>query len=234
MERFIGTAHTTGLVRGAPRHLKSPISDVLLAALAIALARWGSSPLSLVDLEAHGREELFPDVNLTRTVGWFTSIYPVLLDGGAGDIRAVLKSVKRELRSIPHAGIGYGILRYLHPDPAVRERFRHQPKAELCFNYLGQLDQVLERSGPFLPAEESAGESQPPDSPQSHLLSLEVSVAGGRLRSLWTYNKDVHEQETIERLADYYRDALEVAASACCQVEPILARERTSDERLGA
>jgi hypothetical protein len=92
-----------------------------------------------VELEGHGREELFEGVDLSRTVGWFTSAFPVLLEvpagGGAGEL---LRSVKDQLRAVPARGIGFGILRRLSPDAAVRERLAAIPAPQVNFNYLGQ------------------------------------------------------------------------------------------------
>jgi len=214
-EAAIPHDQTELLLRGAPKKLKSPISEILLSALAITLARWTGNPWSQVHLEGHGREELFPDVDLTRTVGWFTSIFPVLLHGQTDNFEATLESVRREFRSVPDGGISYGILRYLHPDSSIRERFEQLPDADICFNYLGQFDTTLKASGPFISTPESPGDSQPPETQQSHLLAVDASVMGGRLRHVWTYNKDAYSQETIERIAGYFNEALETAAGLC-------------------
>jgi hypothetical protein len=102
------------------------IDDLLLAALANALEALKPGPW-LVDVEGHGREELFDDVDLSRTVGWFTTIYPFLLETGADPL-----AVRDARRNLPHGGIGYGVLRYLagHSElSAIR--------SDVCFNYLG-------------------------------------------------------------------------------------------------
>ncbi len=93
-----------------------------------------------MDLEGHGREDLFEGVDLSRTAGWFTTIYPVVLrlDAGVGPGEA-LKAIKEQLRGVPHRGIGYGLLRYLRGGEAS-ERLATLPAAEVSFNYLGQLD----------------------------------------------------------------------------------------------
>ena len=92
----------------------------------------------MLDLEGHGREELFPDVDLSRTVGWFTTLFPSFCAArparAAGErVRAVKESLRR-----PGAGIGFGLLRYASPDPEVRARLAALPQPGLAFNYLGQ------------------------------------------------------------------------------------------------
>src|SRR5436190_2803876 len=108
----------------------------------MALAPWTGTATLRIDLEGHGREAIFEDVDLSRTVGWFTSIFPVVLDLAAGDDpRSMLLSVKAELRRLPNRGMGYGLLRYLSEESDVVEKLRSLPPAEISFNYLGQFDQ---------------------------------------------------------------------------------------------
>src|SRR6185295_15826710 len=110
------------------------IDDVLLTALARAFQRWTGEDALLVELEKHGREDLFEDVDLSRTVGWFTNAFPVLLR---------VEAPKEQLRRIPRGGIGYGLLRYLCRDEEVARQMRVLPGAAVSFNYLGQLDQMF-------------------------------------------------------------------------------------------
>src|SRR6185295_6301773 len=99
--------------------------------------RWSGQRHLRLDLEGHGREELFDDVNLSRTVGWFTTIYPVVLaPPQSASLEEALKTVKEQLRAIPNRGIGYGLLRYLRNDEQTRS-LRTTPSL-LSFNYLGQ------------------------------------------------------------------------------------------------
>jgi non-ribosomal peptide synthase protein (TIGR01720 family) len=124
------------------------VQDVLLAGLAAAVVRWRSprGGAVLLDIEGHGRHEVVPGADLTRTVGWFTSVYPVRLDVGRPDFAAlsaggpdagrVLKRVKEQLRAVPGDGLGHGLLRYLNPDtgPALAAA----PVPRMGFNYLGR------------------------------------------------------------------------------------------------
>ena len=104
---------TLTLLRDVPSAYRTQINDILLAALGSALSRWTGSPLVHITLEGHGREELFDDVDLSRTVGWFTTTFPIRLDlRETNDPGDLIKSVKEQLRRVPNRGIGYGLLRY--------------------------------------------------------------------------------------------------------------------------
>ncbi|SBT41192.1 non-ribosomal peptide synthetase [Micromonospora narathiwatensis] len=143
---------TAPLLTRVPAAFHGRVNDVLLTALALAVGRWrhrrGEPDAAglLVDLEGHGREELAAGLDLSRTVGWFTTMYPVRLDlgrldlaeafaGGAAAGRAV-KRVKEQLRAVPDNGIGYGLLRHLNADTA--RRLADLPAAQIGFNYLGR------------------------------------------------------------------------------------------------
>ena len=151
---------TEPLLGRVPSAFHGGIQDVLLSGLVLALVDWqrrqngsrgaassGSDhPAVLVDVEGHGREEVFADVELSRTVGWFTSLYPVRLDAGTVDVAAALaggaslgravKSIKEQLRAIPEKGLHYGLLRHLNEKR--RRSLPALPAPELGFNYLGR------------------------------------------------------------------------------------------------
>ena len=126
-----------------------------------------------MDLEGHGREEIVPDVDLSRTVGWFTTIYPVLLDvSEATNAEEMLEAVKQQLRAVPNKGIGYGLLRYMSGDAEV---FTSLPQAQVNFNYLGQFDQSVGQSTAFGPAPESTGSPRNAEGQRMHLLEINGS-----------------------------------------------------------
>jgi amino acid adenylation domain-containing protein/non-ribosomal peptide synthase protein (TIGR01720 family) len=197
---------TRELLEDAHRPYNTRINDLLLAGLARSLSAWTESPYVLLDLEGHGREEIFPDVDLSRTVGWFTSLYPVLLDLAASpDPGSAIKAVKEQLRNIPGNGLGFGLLR--HP-PTGAPRLAGLPRAEISFNYLGQLDAALPESTPFRGADESFGAQTSPRARRAYLLDWTGGVFAGRLQMTCAYSADIHRQETVERLADGFRDQL--------------------------
>ncbi|HEY0735126.1 MAG TPA: condensation domain-containing protein, partial [Herpetosiphonaceae bacterium] len=190
------------------------INDVLLTALAQACASWTGAATLLVDLEGHGREELFADVDLTRTVGWFTALYPVLLDlRGVAAPGAALKAVKEQLRQIPNRGVGYGVLCYLSTDAAAQ--LCALPQAEISFNYWGQGDQAMPMDGLFSPARESSGPSQSQAGMRKHLLEITSIISQGRLHMEWTYSAALHNQAAIEWLAQGYLGALRTLIDHC-------------------
>jgi amino acid adenylation domain-containing protein/non-ribosomal peptide synthase protein (TIGR01720 family) len=207
---------TTQLLREVPEAYQTQINDILLAAFAQAFGDFTSSDVVLVDLEGHGREELFDDVDLTRTVGWFTTVYPVVLDLDAqASAGATIKSVKEQLRAIPTRGIGHGALRYLREGDALSTALAALPQAEVSFNYLGQLDQALPESSPFRWARESSGPTHSPRARRRYLLDFNGSVAKGVLTVRFLYSEATHDRETVERLAARYLDDLRGLIAHC-------------------
>lgn len=169
----------------------------------------------LIDLEGHGREELFADVDLSRTVGWFTSMFPVQLQLSSEEIGELLKSVKEQLRKIPERGIGYGILRYLNQDEKIRTQLAALPPAEVSFNYLGQFNSSQDQQVSWQGVWESAGANQSPQINRAHLLDINTLIVEGQLQIIWTYNSRVHNRLTIESLADKYINALQNLIAHC-------------------
>jgi non-ribosomal peptide synthase protein (TIGR01720 family) len=198
---------TRMLLEQVPRAYNTQVNDVLLASLGLALTGWVGQPSVWIDLEGHGREALFDGADLSRTVGWFTTMFPVKLDlRGTVGPGEVLKSVKEQLRGIPRRGIGYGMLRYLRGDEAVATLLRAPPQPEVIFNYLGQFDDTP--TSPFGWLQESMGPAHSPLARRSHLLSINSLVVDGRLRLDWGYSEAVHRRNTIERLARNFMEAL--------------------------
>jgi non-ribosomal peptide synthase protein (TIGR01720 family) len=207
---------TRALLQQVPMVYQTRINDVLLTALVQAYVEWTGISMLLVDLEGHGREEVFADVDLTRTVGWFTTIYPVLLDlRQAAGLGEALKVIKEQLRGVPQRGIGYGVLRYLSADEEVVAQLEALPQAEVSFNYLGQVDAAAGSWALFGAAPESSGASQSARGMRSHLLEISSVIAGERLQLVWTYSEQFHRQATIERLAHGYLRALRALIAHC-------------------
>jgi amino acid adenylation domain-containing protein/non-ribosomal peptide synthase protein (TIGR01720 family) len=198
----LSAAETRALLLEVPRVFRARIQEVLLAAVARALAGWIGSGRLPIDLEGHGRaeEEVDADLDLSRTVGWFTAVFPVALDlVRTDDPAAVLRAVKERLRAIPRQGIGYGVLRYLSDAPEAAA-LREGPQAEVIFNYLGRLDRVLPGDSLFAPAPESAGRERSPARLRRHLLEIDARVGGDRLMLGLTHGP-AHRRATVEALA---------------------------------
>jgi non-ribosomal peptide synthase protein (TIGR01720 family) len=206
---------TRSLLSETPSAYRTQINDVLLTALVLSMARWTGRRSLLLHLEGHGREQLFEDVDLSRTVGWFTSLYPVKLDLEASlDGGEALKSVKEQLRNIPRRGIGYGVLRYLRPDTASA---LESVSPEVSFNYLGRFDQLLPEYAPVALASESTGPLAGESTSRAHLLDINGVVVQGRLQLAWTYSRNRHHRATIEELASRFLRALKDLMEHCRQ-----------------
>jgi non-ribosomal peptide synthase protein (TIGR01720 family) len=184
-----------------------------LTALVEAMADWTGRRTLLVALEGHGREELLTDMDVSRTVGWFTSLFPVLLDlETARDPASALKSVKEQLRAIPHRGIGYGILRHLGRTDGLPE-----PEPEISFNYLGRMDGMDAEAFRF--ARESCGSAASSIGNRPHLINIAGIVREGRLELQWTYSTAVHAPSTIEAMAANFVARLQELIAHCQATE---------------
>nr|WP_281390719.1 non-ribosomal peptide synthase/polyketide synthase [Sphaerisporangium rubeum] len=212
---------TSALLTRVHRAYRTQINDVLLAGLLQALGRWAGTNAVTIDLESHGREAITDGVDLSRTVGWFTSIFPVALSGtDLNDPAGVLKSVKEQLRGIPRRGVGYGALRHLTEDgDAALRRLRNLPGPQVLFNYTGGADVAGDDSVGLLARElpaDLAGPTEGDEQTRSHVLQIEVSQsAEGRMVFEWYYSANLHDTATVERVAQGYLQALRELAAHC-------------------
>jgi non-ribosomal peptide synthase protein (TIGR01720 family) len=204
----LGEENTRALLKEVHAAYRTEIQDVLLTALVDALAGWTGRDELLIDLEGHGREDLFEGVDLSRTVGWFTTICPVRLKRVAGGPGEALRGVKEQLRRIPHRGIGFGVLRYLQGEEL-------RSGAQVSFNYLGQFDQALGDTGLLAPAPESSGRAFSERGRRPHLIEVSGLVSGRRLLLEWAYSEAVHERRTVEALARSFVGSLSSLIAHC-------------------
>ncbi|GLH79079.1 hypothetical protein SSBR45G_39880 [Bradyrhizobium sp. SSBR45G] len=205
---------TTKLLKQAPAAYRTQVNDLLLAAVARAVGRWSGRDEVLVELEGHGREAIFDDVDLSRTVGWFTTAFPVRLSHCASDDATLIKSTKEELRAIPSRGLGYGLLRHCG-SPEQREALAGATEPRIVFNYLGQFGASLGADSAFTVAPEGAGPSRSASAPLGRWLSINGQVLDRELRLTFSFGRKRYRRATIERLAACYSDALRELVAHC-------------------
>ncbi|WP_369182153.1 non-ribosomal peptide synthase/polyketide synthase [Streptomyces sp. Y1] len=225
----LSAEQTEALLARVPAAFHAGVNDVLLAALALAVAHrrrlrgQDAGSALLVDLEGHGREDLGDGSDLSRTVGWFTSMYPVRLDPGAVDWTELcaggpaagraLKRVKEQLRALPDNGLGYGLLRYLNP--RTGPQLAALPAPQIGFNYLGRFEApaVTDLSTHQVVAE-AAGRAggTDPRMPLPHPLEVnalaEDAGEGARLTATWSWPGGMFAEEEVRELAEDWLSVL--------------------------
>ena len=207
---------TRDLVVEVPRTYKTQINDALMFALVKAICSWTGGNSALIELEGHGREAILDGIDASRTVGWFTTLYPVWLQlPAAGEMRGQIQSIHAALQRIPHHGMGFGILRYLSENRETSAAMERLPRAEISFLYMGQFDQAFSSDSLFAPALESVGSAHDPDGERCHLLEINSLIRQGRLQMSWTYSRNRHRQQTIRSLAREYMNELRALIASC-------------------
>ncbi len=219
VQTSLGREETGALLREVAEAYRTRIDEVLLTALVQAIGRWTGRRRLLVEVEGHGREEIGEGIDVSRTVGWFTTHYPLVLEvaegAGAGE---ALKGVKEQVRGVPGRGMGWGLLRWLREGEGEGEGGGEAlggVEAEVGFNYLGQFDQVVGEGAAFAPARESAGPERSLRGRRRYLLEVVGSVFDGRLRMSWTYDANRLRRETTEAVAQWYMEALRDLIEHC-------------------
>ncbi|RFM37313.1 surfactin non-ribosomal peptide synthetase SrfAA, partial [Bacillus inaquosorum] len=189
------------------------INDILLSALGLTMKEWTDGAKIGINLEGHGREDIIPNVNISRTVGWFTAQYPVVLDMSEADASAVIKSVKENLRRIPDKGVGYGILRYV-TETADTKGFT----PEISFNYLGQFDSEV-KTDFFEPSAFDMGRQVSEESEALYALSFSGMIRNGRFVLSCSYNEKEFERATVDKQMERFKENLLMLIRHCTEKE---------------
>ncbi|MCZ8521358.1 MULTISPECIES: non-ribosomal peptide synthetase [Paenibacillus] len=184
------------------------VQDLLLAAWALAMRQWTGRTSFVVELEGHGRNAAALDVS--RTVGWFTSMFPLKLEAAASTLPEVIKGVKEKVRRLPDEGISFGVLKYMHPEA----RLASPRRAEVRFNYLGQFQQEIENDW-FSLSDHGTGSDTDPSNPATAELDVQCLYVGGTLRVQLHYNRLAYREETMNRLLGMYMDRLQEIIRHC-------------------
>jgi surfactin family lipopeptide synthetase B/lichenysin synthetase B len=206
------------LLTDAHRPYGTEINDILLCALGLVIGEWTGQSKLCLNLEGHGREEIMPGMIVSRTVGWFTAQYPVVLEiNKDAPLPNLIKSTKESLRSIPHKGIGYGILHYLTASEH-KDGLAFKLKPEISFNYLGQFDRELHTDF-FGPSPYDMGHQMSKEAESLFPLNFNGFVHGGRLVISCTFNKQQYFRGTINGLMDRFQYHLLQIINHCASKE---------------
>jgi non-ribosomal peptide synthase protein (TIGR01720 family) len=206
------------LLHEAPRRLQSPVQALLLGALLLAWREWSGADSLRLDLEGHGRDVL-DGYDVSRTVGWFTTVFPLRLamPDGAGHLEPATTAVRQAqeaLDALPLRGAAHGLLRYLSPDVVTREALASQARPALLFNHLGVRDPALAPASRLRVTDEPTGLMRSPDAPRAYLLELNSRFQDGSLVLTIEYSREVHDADSLERFALCLRDALDAVSRA--------------------
>lgn len=214
---------TASLLSQAPAAYRTQVNDLLLTALARTLCAWSGQECVLVELEGHGREphvsddsDANNDIDLSRTVGWFTALFPVRLRPGRGDVGDGIRAVKEQLRQVPNKGLGHGVLR--HMDEQGRAVLAEGTKPKVTFNYLGQVDgKASTQDNVWRLSETQPQEQRSPRSTRRTWIDIGAMVREGCLQVQWTYSERIHDAATMGRLADAFINELKSLISHCVE-----------------
>ncbi|WP_344010807.1 amino acid adenylation domain-containing protein, partial [Streptomyces thermospinosisporus] len=216
VEVRLGREETEALLHRLPSVYRTQINDVLVAALGRALADWTGADRLVLGMEGHGREELFEELDLSRTVGWYTTHFPVALTlPAARGWGETVKSVKEQLRAVPGRGLGYDALRFLSEPGTPGHALRADRLPPISFNYLGQFDSVTAPDGLIRGRLPSLGHDHAPDELRPYLLDVVGMVEDGRLGFTWIFSGEVFDRSTVERVAGEHVAALRALVDHC-------------------
>ncbi|MED1716184.1 condensation domain-containing protein, partial [Bacillus paralicheniformis] len=180
------------------------MNDILLTALGLALKEWTGQEDFIICLEGHGREDIIDGLNISRTVGWFTSQFPALIQmRHSGDIGYQIKQIKEELRHIPNKGIGYGIYRYLTEEGKKAKPIKH----DISFNYLGQFTEMAD-SGLFTRSILPSGDPLSPETEKPNALDIVGYIEDGILTMSIAYHSLEYKESTVAAVAASFKTYL--------------------------
>lgn len=197
----LSPSDTKYLLTECARVYHTKINELLLAGVYLGICQWREKDGVRLLLEGHGREDMFEHIDLSETVGWFTSLYPLTLKGSSSITSEVIMSVKEQYRAIPNNGMGYGLLHYGRRDQEIID-LAQANYPQLCFNYLGQLDQNVKTDNQFRLAQETIGHHISSKQRRLNQLALNGQVLNGQLEFTIDYSEQEYLPETIERLRD--------------------------------
>nr|WP_258957390.1 non-ribosomal peptide synthetase [Bacillus wiedmannii] len=206
----LSESETSYLLYQAGRAYNTEINDLLLTAVCRAVNKLDGKETVALNLEGHGREMLDQDIVIDRTVGWFTSVYPVAVTGIGDSITNDIQKTKEALSSIPNKGLGYGVLK------ALGENVLENVKPDITFNYLGELDQES-GSDYFNMSDIARGEEIAIENEFSTGLSINGAVTNKKLRMVIIYNGSNYSEKFMQALNDEFKKQLLVIIEHCIE-----------------
>ncbi|NBI30069.1 non-ribosomal peptide synthetase [Chengkuizengella marina] len=210
----LSVEETTKLLTNVHKAYNTEMNDILLCALGLSLKKWTGENQFMISLEGHGREEVIKDINIGRTIGWFTSIYPVRLNMKySTNLSNQIKHLKEKLRQIPNKGIGYGMIKYLTSDD-LKTKISSGINPEISFNYLGQFDTDVNTVS-FESSPLSVGEEVSTNSERQYVLDIISSVENGMLNVSITYDVNEYKSDTMIQFASYMQESLDHIIQHC-------------------
>ena len=206
---------TNSLLNTANKAFGTEVNDLILTALSMILTNWLERDKIQICLEGHGREELFNTIDISRTTGWFTSMYPVVLESNMNeDLKTNIVKTKEMIRSIPNNGIGYGVLRYLSDEEGVRNSLDHKIDA-ILFNFSGDLDKSIQSNELFRLSKEGVGQLVGEKNKFPSLLEINAYILDGKLRFKWSYDAIRVSEKTLDKLISDFTDQVAEITEYC-------------------
>ncbi|ODB35868.1 hypothetical protein BB427_16300 [Pseudoalteromonas sp. BMB] len=210
----LSVASTQAFLRQCNPRFKTHINESLLACLLRAWHQWTNLPTMPLSVESHGREPLFNDVDITETLGWFTTVYPLVLSSEIkGDFVSLLQSVKMACRETPNNGIGYGVLWALAKEPEIMSLHHQTYHQNVLFNYQGNSESATNVEQGFSVAKEGAGATQCELNQLSHMLHADGAVIDGQLT--FSFTSQCIEQRRLDSLSELFLSCLNEAVDYC-------------------
>lgn len=203
---------TSRLLSEVHNSFHTQINDILLAAFVLSINEKFGHDNVKIDLEGHGRENIHQGENVSRTVGWFTSIYPVLLEFGGEDLSNTVKIVKETLRHVPNNGIDYLLKRC---GVGEKNEKNTNKDSQIIFNYLGQFDSDINDKS-FDVTQELTGSNVAYDEVSEYDWDISGMISGEELKITLLYSDAQYREETIESFMLFYQKNLIELIDYCC------------------
>ncbi|UCH92681.1 MAG: amino acid adenylation domain-containing protein, partial [Candidatus Aminicenantes bacterium] len=215
---------SSSLLNEVNRAYHTEINDIMLSALGLAIRDCFGLKKITIQLEGHGREKILGNIDISRTVGWFTTQFPILLEVQENDkeneedrLSIHIRHTKESLRKIPNKGIGFGILRYISELPE-KDRYLLEIEPEICFNYLGQFDEDLTRSG-FKQSPYGTGNTRSLASAQPYKININGRVVNREVSFTFSCDTNTYNKQQIETLARGFKHHLQRIIKHCREIE---------------